>query len=493
MLGSALKFSDSRIPMDSNVVRFDRYAIYGVNDNPLTINGTVDMRHLSDIAIDLALNANDMQIVGGKRKKGADMYGNAFIALDATAKGNLRFLNAKARLNILPGTNVTYVIPGGVETITPRSSSDMVKFVNFADTAAVEKADTIAPSGMLIDLDAILDIEQGSTIGVDLSSDGINRVQVQSNGTLDFSMDYMGDTRLTGRLNINKGFFRYNPPVISQLNFDFVDGSYVTFNGALMNPRLDVDLQEKVKANVTQEGQNSRLINFLVGLGVTGTLQDMNVVFDLSTDDDITVANELQSMSPEQRANQAMNLLLYNTYTGPGTKASSSISGNPLYGFLESQLNNWMARNVKAVDISFGFDQYDKTADGATSTTTSYSYKVSKTFLNDRFKIVVGGNYTTDADPDENLSQNLINDISFEYMLNRAGSMYIRIFRHTGYESILEGEVTQTGVGFVYRRKLRTLRDMFRWALPSKDNDKAPAPAAAAPQPLKTEEDEKNN
>lgn len=73
----------------------------------------------------------------------------------------------------------------------------------------------------------------------------------------------------------------------------------------------------------------------------------------------------------------------------------------------------------------------------------------------------MGGNYSTDADADENFSQNLINDISFEYMLNRSGTMYVRIFRHTGYESILEGEITQTGVGFVLKRKLNSLRDLF--------------------------------
>ena len=41
--------------------------------------------------------------------------------------------------------------------------------------------------------------------------------------------------------------------------------------------------------------------------------------------------------------------------------------------------------------------------------------------------------------------------------------MLVRIFRHTGYESILEGEITQTGVGFVMKRKLNTLRNMFRF------------------------------
>jgi len=212
---------------------------------------------------------------------------------------------------------------------------------------------------------------------------------------------------------------------------------------------------------VTQDGQNSRLVNFDVLLAVTGTLNQMNVAFDLKTNDDITVANELESMSAEQRANPAMNLLLYNVYTGPGTKANSSLAGNPLFSFLESQINSWAANNIKGVDLSFGIDQYDKTVDGSTSQAMSYSYQVSKSLFNDRFKIVVGGNYTTDANADENFSQNLINDISFEYFINKQRTMYVRLFRHTGYESILEGEITETGVGFVYRRKIMRLVDMF--------------------------------
>ena len=163
-----------------------------------------------------------------------------------------------------------------------------------------------------------------------------------------------------------------------------------------------------------------------------------------------------------------MNMLLYNVYTGPGTKGNANLSGNQLFSFLESQINSWAANNIKGVDISFGIDQYDKTTDGSSSTTTSYSYRVSKSLFNDRIKIVVGGNYSTDADADENFAQNLINDISFEYMLNRSGSMYVRLFRHVGYESILEGEITQTGVGFVLRRKINSFRDIFRLRRPPK-------------------------
>lgn len=462
MIGTNFRMSEDKIPVDSNVIRFNDYAIYGVNDNPLLINGNVDMRSLSNINLDLGLKADNMQVVGTDKRRGCDVYGKAFISLDASAKGNMEFINARANLTVNEGTNVTYIIPEAGSSLTTQSAGDMVHFVNFADTAAIEKMDSVPPSGTIINLAAILNIEQGSTLGVDLSANGQDRVQINSNGILDFTLNPMGDTRTTGRLNITNGFVRYTPPLMSEKLFDFQEGSYVSFNGDMANPILHIEAIDVIKANVTQEGQNSRLVNFDVILRINGTLDEMDVAFDLETDEDVTVRNELQSMSPEQRANQAMNLLLYNLYTGPGTKGNASLSGNPLYSFLSSTLNTWMANNVKGVDITFGIDQYDRTVDGAQSTTTSYSYRVSKSFLDDRFKVVVGGNYSTDDDPNENLSQNLINDISFEYLLNKSGTMYIRLFRHTGYESILEGEVTQTGVGFVYKRKLRTLRNLFR-------------------------------
>ncbi len=463
MLGTPYKFSNTEIPVTENVVSFNNFSITGTNDNPLVVNGVVDATSFASPKIDLSFKANEFGLVNNnKRARNAQVYGKAFIGLDATVRGTLSFLNVDADLALRPGTNVTYVMESDVTQLTSVGESDMVKFVNFADTTAVAKADSLTAPSSMMRVNALLTISDGTTINVDLSADGKNKASIQSAGTFDFSLDPMGDMRLTGRLNINKGFVRYTPPFMSEKLFDFNEGSYVAFNGDIMNPILNVHAVDRVRANVTQQGQNSRLIYFDVGLSVTGTLEQMNVAFDLSTDDDITVQNELQSMSAEQRANQAMNLLLYNIYTGKGTSADANLSGNMLYSFLASQLNNWAANTIKGVDISFGIDQYDRTIDGSTNQTTSYSYKVSKSLFDDRFKIVVGGNYSTDADADENFSQNLINDISFEYLINKQGTMYVRLFRHTGYESILEGEITQTGVGFVYKRKIKRLGDMFK-------------------------------
>ena len=461
IIGSTFSFSNEKVPVANNVVKFDRYAIHGANKNPLTIDGQVDMGNFISPQIDLSFKARNMQFMNSTKGKGTDIYGKAFMDLDATVKGDLSLLNVNATVDLLGGSNITYIMADASTSLVSQSSGEMVRFVEFADTVKVETVDEEEPSSMALNLDAKIIVSGGTTVNVDLSADGKNRVQLQGSGTLNYTMNNMDDSRFTGRYTINKGFMRYTPPLMSEKLFNFREGSYVAFNGDMLNPILNIYADDIIKANVTREGQDSRLVNFDVSLAVTNTLSNMDVAFDLSTNEDITIQNELQSMSAEQRANQAMNMLLYNVYTGPGTK--TDISANPLYSFLESQINTWAANNIKFVDVSFGIDQYDKTAGGDKSTATSYSYKVSKTLFDDRFKIVIGGNYSTDADADEDVTQNLVNDISFEYMLNRSGSMYVKVFRHVGYESVLEGEVTQTGVGFVYKRKMHSLKDLFRW------------------------------
>lgn len=491
MLGTTFAISDTPIPIDKSIVRLSNFAVSGCNENPLTINGTVNLTDMSHVALDLGLKARNMQIVKSTRAaKGADVYGKAFVDIDAKARGDMSVLKTSGSLSILAPSNFTYIMPDAVNTIQNQSVEDMVHFVNFNDSAAMARADSVAPrEGTALYADFALNVNNGTTIGVDLSADGKNRLQLNAQGSLSFSMNPMNSGRMLGRLNILDGYVRYTPPLMSEKKFTFDEESYVAFTGDMLNPRLNIKGVDRLRANVTQEGQNSRLINFDVSLDVTGTLDRMDVAFDLATDDDITVANELASMSAEQRANEAMNLLLYNVYTGPGTKANAALNANPLYSFLSSQLNSWASKAIKGVDLSFGIDSYDRTTRAGTSQTTQYSYNISKSLFDERFRIAVGGNYSTDADADENLSRNIISDISIEYYLNNAHTTYVRIFRHTGYESILEGEITQTGVGFVYRRKIRRLSDMFRFGRrKDKDKDKdaknqgEQIPAAATPE-----------
>ncbi len=346
--------------------------------------------------------------------------------------------------------------------LSSKSEQDVVRFVNFSDTTQVAREDSVVESPLNMRINANLVVSPGTHVEVILSDNGTNKVELDPTANLNYFQNYMGDMSLTGTLTLGDGYARYALPVLGEKMFTFDPSSTLTWTGSIMNPTLNVTATDDVKANVTSGG-SARLVNFLVTLRATSTLQNLKVAFDLATNDDLAIQNELQSMSADQRQTQAMNLLLYNQYSAQGTKASAA-SGNMLYSFLESQLNSWAAKNIRGVDLSFGVNQYDKTTDGVTNTETSYSYQVSKSLFNNRFKILVGGNYSTDSADDE-IAQNLVSDVAFEYLLKQTQTinMSVRLFRHTGYESILEGEITEMGAGFVFKRHLENLKSLFRF------------------------------
>lgn len=489
MIGSTLRLGSEPIVVADNVLKFDNFNISAVNENPLYINGTVNASRFSNILLDLNAKAKNMQLVGSKKSKG-DLTGDLFVDLDADVKGPMSRMNIDATLNVLPTTDVTYnMIMGGSDMLSGQSGTDdVVRFVNFADSTLVANADSLSSSlSMRITAKAI--ISQGTQVAVNLTGNlvtGGGKIECNPSGTLNYFQNYMGDMKLNGTLYTGTGYANYSIPIVGRKMFEFDHNSHITWNGDILNPMLDIKASDEMKCNVQMNG-NTSLVNFIVSLNVGNTLSAPSVSFDLATNDDMSISNELQSMTPEQRQQQAMNLLLTGTYTGPGAK---SVKGNmaqgQLYSFLTSRLNA-LAQNIKGVDINFGVDQYEQGTNGNTSTTTSYSYQVSKSLINNRFKILVGGNYSTDASADENFQQNLISDIAFEYILKQTNNMSLnaKLFRHTGFESILEGEITEMGVGLNLRRRLAYFTEITHfglsklWKKPKKVEVPAPADSIA--------------
>lgn len=469
MIGSTMRFTNDSISVADNIVRFNNFDIWGVNQNPLVLDGTVNASKFSNLLFNLGLNGRNVQLIGNDQNTRSDIYGKLFLDMHANVTGSMQAMNINADVKVLKATNLTYSISETTAQLNQlQDASGVVKFVNFNDTTAIEKEDTVAPM-MAMRITAGLTIDPGTRVTVDIPGSavtGSGKVQIQPEGTLNYFQNYMGDMRLNGQLNLTEGTVRYGLAMGAvKADFTLLPSSYVHWSGDLMNPTLNIGATDAVKTNLIENG-NSRLVDFLVNLSITNTLSAPKVLFDLSTDDDMSVQNDLMSMSADQRSMAAINLLLTGQYSAGGVKtASSDLIQSSMYSLLAGQLNSFLASHVKGVDLSVGVNQYDKTVNGETGTATSYSYTMSKSLFDDRFKISVGGNYTTDASADENFSENLISDISFEYILRQTSniSMYARLFRHTGYESILEGEITETGVGFVMKRRLETLKNLFNF------------------------------
>lgn len=463
MISSTFKLAPDVIRLQDSKLIFDRYAITGANANPLVIDGTVDFSDFSAILLDVMVTASDFQVMNVPKSRKAMVYGKADIDMNASVKGTLNELVVRGDVQLLNGTDVTYVLQDSPAELK-NETQNVVTFVSFRDTAQVledEERQSVKIGG--IDLLANITIATGVQVAVNLSPDGKDRVNVQGGGNLTYTLNPLGDTRFLGRYVLTGGTVRYSPPLISQKVFNIQDGSYVEWTGDMLNPAFQITAVEALRTQVTEDDKTSRLVTFDISIHIENTLENMVIRFDLAAPDDISIQNQLSSLTPEQRATQAMNLLIYNTYTGPGTVAKANLNSNPLNSFIQKELNQWARDNLKNIDLSFGIDTYDQYNNGVASQRTDYSYKLSKSLFNDRVKVIIGGSFSPDVDPNENLKENLVDDITLEYQLNKRDNMFLKVFRHTGYESILEGEVVQTGVGFVVRKKLLKLKNLFRF------------------------------
>lgn len=461
MIGTSFGLSETPIVIRDNEVLFTNFAIVSPNKKPLTIDGRISLGDFSQITTDLRMKARDFEMIDVRKNRRSMVYGTGYLDLDATVKGPLDELTVRGDASLLNGTEITYVMRDSPLEVQNKKQ-DLVTFVSFRDTTAVQAADSVAPIRIGgIDMLVNVSVNSSAKLAVDLSDDGQNRIDLQGGGDLTYTMNRLGDTRFSGKYVVSGGTVRYSPPVISELVFKITQGSSVEWTGNMEDPMLNITAVETMRTNVSTEGQSSRPVNFNISIRIRNTLENLSITFDLSAPEDLAMQNELSSLTAEQRATQAMNLLIYNTYTGPGTTAKTN-SSNPLNNFIEKELNQWAANSLKGVDLSFGIDSYDDEATGGRGNRTDYSYQLSKSLFNNRLKAVIGGKISSDADPDENLKENLIDDVSLEYRLTKRDNMFLKLFRHTGYESILEGEVTQTGLGFVIRKKLLKLSDLFR-------------------------------
>ncbi|SHF84382.1 Family of unknown function [Bacteroides luti] len=460
--GARLRLDEKEIKVTDNKLVFDNYHIYAVGKNPLNIVGTVDMKDLQQMRADLKLTANNYQLFNANRTKQSLVYGKLFVDLNTTIRGPVDALVMRGNMRLLGNTDATYVLKDSPLTVQDRLG-DMVTFVNFADTLQPpkEKPKKVSLGGL--DMLINIQVEPAVRLKADLSPDRQNRVELEGGGDLSLQYTPQGDMLLYGRYTLSGGLLNYTLPVIPLKEFAIKEGSYVEWSGNMMDPKINFKASERLRASVTGENQTSRQVNFDVSVSIKNTLKNLGMVFDLEAPEDMTVQNQLSSMSDEERSKLAITMLVSGMYMPQGITSSGTGGGinvgSALNNFLQGEIANIAGSALKKVDISFGMESYDEASGKGTGKRTDYSYRFAKRFYNDRIRIVIGGKISTGETVEE--KQSFIDNISLEYRLDNSGTRYVKLFHNKNYQSLLEGEIIETGVGVVLRKKMRRLGELF--------------------------------
>ena len=296
---------------------------------------------------------------------------------------------------------------------------------------------------------------------------------------------------LVGVYQVEKGAYELSVSLLKR-RFDIQKGSSITWTGEPTTANLDITAIYKTKAapidlieqqisgySSSEMNMYKQRIPFNTELILKGELLKPDIKFNISMDKDnpsiATAVIENTQLKLDQLKNdeaemnkQVFALLLLNRFIGENPfESKTSVSAETMAlqsvsNILSQQLNNLADDLIQGIDIDLGLDTQDDYSSGSKNTRTDLNVAVSKRLLNDRLKVSVGSNFGLDGDARENENMtNIAGDITIDYSLSRDGRYMLRAYRKDEYQVALQGQIVETGVGFIITLDYDKFKEIF--------------------------------
>lgn len=449
--GVKLRFDDDPIRIINSKLLLENFQMYDQDNVPLLCMGEVNFTDIDHIKLDLRMRAENFHVISAKENRYSLAYGDAYVNFFCFIRGELEKLTVRGKLDVLPSTNLFYILKDSPLTTDNR----MKELVTFTDFSAPAEPIVVKPTIDGLDVNLNIEVKNGSHIKCWLNDQRTNYLDIIGEGSLRMKM--LGDEIfLTGRYTINEGEMKYSLPIIPLKTFIIQEGSYLEFTGDMMNPTLHITAKEEVRSSVSINGTH-QMVKFYTGVVISKTLNDMGLEFIIESPENQTIADELAAQSLEERGKLAVTMLTTGMYLSDGNTQKFSMN-SALNSFLQSEINQLAGNALKTLDLSFGMENSTE-EDGTMH--TNYAFKFAKRFWNNRLSISVGGKISTGPDVSGQNKQ-FFDNVEVLYRLSEVSNKYMQLMYQRSVYDFLEGYVGQYGAGFMWKKKVLRLSDLFR-------------------------------
>ncbi|GEN75992.1 translocation/assembly module TamB domain-containing protein [Chryseobacterium hagamense] len=492
--GSDFRKLNDEIDFTSRGIEFNDFKINDKDGNSLNIDGQVLTQTYRDFAFNLDVNAKDFKVVNSEKSNEAIMYGVLSIDAGLRIRGNLDLPKVDGRLAVTDDTDFTFVLPQTSPTLQEREG--IVEFID-QDQVALNKtikADSISSQTRMKGMDVSVNIELSKEAKLSLLIDKANGdfVKLQGEAELTGGVDPSGKTTLVGVYEVESGSYEMSVSVLKR-KFDIQKGSTITWTGEPTTANLDITAVYKtetapidlVEQQISGEAastlnQFKQKIPFNTLLIMKGELLKPVITFDITTDEknnavssnvtDIVDQKLSQLRTQESEMNkQVFALLLLNRFIGENPfQSGAGTSGEMLARqsvskILSQQLNNLASDLIKGVDLNFDLESSEDYSTGNKNTRTDLNVGLSKKLLNDRLKVSVGSNFALEGDARQNENMtNIAGDVTVDYSLSRDERYMLRAYRKNEYQVALQGQIVETGLGFIITLDYDKFREIFQ-------------------------------
>ena len=461
-LNSKYTIPDQSILVADQRMIFNSFRVLDSLDKPLLVDGYVDFSNRELVTTGLDISSSKLQVMNRGEEKDVSFYGNIFVDSKFFVKGPLKNPTIDGKILLSSGTEIYY---RHLDDLTLSESEEIVTFVSQSSPGEIAAPTPVVGRSAFMEssIETIVEIDPSTILNFNLSKRIFNtELKIKGGGLLNYNMLNNSQVTLSGIYNISEGAAELRLIGWPNKSFSISKGGFIRWDGNIEDPELKFEAINKVASSyINPLDGNHRDVDFNVILQLSNHLSDLDILLSINTNDQYLMSI-INTLSPEEQMRQAITILLFEIVDLPGISTSSDYMTQQVNQLLASQLNRLTKSTIKGVDISFGIDSYvHNTQSGGEETTTSLSYEVKKSLLDNRAQIEISGRFYDD-NQQPGASNVSLNNISFEYRLDSAATKYLKVYNEHTYEDVFEGEVIETGVGITYRKRYRTFKDIWR-------------------------------
>ncbi|MEO8254353.1 MAG: translocation/assembly module TamB domain-containing protein, partial [Flavobacterium sp.] len=504
-LNSKFKLSNDAITFNSNKISFNNFKLQDENDNPLTINGTINSQDFTNLGFDLNVKAKNFRAVNSEAKDNKLFYGELYLDNNLGIKGTLNNPVIDGSIKINEDTKFTIVLPQSDPSIADREG--IVEFIDQDQPKLITTVDPFKEFSKTeikgIDASVNIVVDKKAEISIVIDEANGDYLKLQGDAQLTGGIDPSGKTTLTGKYEFTGGAYEMNFNLIKR-KFEIQPESYILWTGEPTAANINItavykveasplDLVDNQLAGISAETRNTykQKIPFETNLIMKGELLEPQISFDIvlpegnnsvSTEIINTTQAKLEQIRRDEDAlnKQVFALLLLNRFIGDnpfeseaGGTSGSYLAKQSVSKILSQQLNNLAGDIIKGFELNFDLQASEDFTSGERQERTDLNVGLSKELFNDRLKVTVGSSFGVEGSQQKNeQANNIAGDVTADYLITKDGRYKFRAYRKNNYQVALQGQVIETGVAFIITMNYNKFRELFQKKGKAKRNNK---------------------
>jgi hypothetical protein len=490
---------DPVINFKPDEIDFGDITIHDTYGNSGQVRGRLTHHFFRDLGFEFTATSDRMLLLNTTKTDNNSFYGKA------VGRALFQFSGPEEDMRMM--VKAEPVDSSFIDIVTYGSSKQKsdVDYIIWRQYGREMNSDSLRRQGSNLAIDLDLTANPLAKLRVVLDEQTGDVIAATGKGNLKISTATNKPMTMTGRYNIDKGFYNFNFQDIFQKPFTLEQGSgsYLSWNGDPYDAEINVNatyLAEKVRmstlfddpASSTISGVNSDVLKELSDVSVicsiTGTLNQPQTAFQIALPvtsavrNNPTVDSKIKNINRDQNevSKQATYLIVFKSFAPQSAIVTSDLNSTLLNNTISGVINAILSNSLQNFFYKlFGSSMnvnvnYSRVITNAAGTTTdqgqtgqnireNVSLEFIKSLMDNKLVITFGSDFNFSTAGNSTITNNtsgflFLPDVNVEYKITPDGKLRTSFFYRSSFDALsTSGKRDRTGGNISYRTEFNTI------------------------------------